>query len=105
MTLTSKRFRLPRFFCCSCAYWRVCAACRPQAETTGPDWKIMSVSNPTNFKPGDRSGADAIMVTAINVGGASTDGSRVTISRLAARRAGRGRKSLVSTRITILPVG
>ena len=31
----------------------------------------MSVSNPTNFKPGDKSGADAILVTAVNVGGAA----------------------------------
>ncbi len=42
------------------------------AETTGPEWKILSVANPTNFKPGDRSGDDAIVVTAVNVGGAST---------------------------------
>ena len=43
-----------------------------QAETTGPVWKVLSVSAPTNFKPGDQTGADAIMVTATNVGGAST---------------------------------
>jgi len=43
-----------------------------QAETTGPVWKILSVDTPTNFKPGDQSGADAIIVTAVNVGGAST---------------------------------
>ena len=51
-----------------------------QAETPAPQWKILSVSNPTNFKPGDKSGADAIVVTAVNVGGAATDGSPVTIS-------------------------
>jgi hypothetical protein len=51
------------------------------AETTGPQWKILSVSNPTNFNPAaDRSGADAIVVTAVNVGGASTNGSPVTIA-------------------------
>ncbi len=42
-----------------------------QAETAGPVWRILAVSNPTNFKPGDQSGADAIVVTAVNVGGAS----------------------------------
>jgi len=41
-----------------------------QAETTGPVWKILSVDTPTNFKPGDKSGADAVMVTVTNVGGA-----------------------------------
>jgi hypothetical protein len=52
-----------------------------QAETTGPQWKILSVSNPTNFNPpADKSGADAIIVSAVNVGGASTDGSPVTIA-------------------------
>jgi hypothetical protein len=50
------------------------------AETTAPQWKLLSVSNPTNFKPGDQSGADAIVVTAVNVGGASSNGSPVTIS-------------------------
>jgi hypothetical protein len=53
-----------------------------QAETTGPQWKIMSVGNPTNFKPGDKSGDDAIMVTAVNVGGSAAAGetSPITIS-------------------------
>jgi hypothetical protein len=52
------------------------------AETTGPVWKILSVDTPTNFKPGDQSGADAIMVTAVNVGGSAADGeaSPVTIT-------------------------
>ncbi len=50
----------------------VSAASAAAAEPTGPVWKIMSVSNPTNFKPGDKSGTDAIVVTAVNVGGAST---------------------------------
>jgi hypothetical protein len=42
-----------------------------RAETAGPVWKILSVSNPTNFKPGDESGDDAIVVTATNVGGSA----------------------------------
>jgi hypothetical protein len=51
-----------------------------QAETQGPVWKLMAVSNPTNFKPGVAPGFDSIVVMAINVGGASTDGSPITIS-------------------------
>jgi hypothetical protein len=42
------------------------------AAETGPVWRILSVGNPTNFKPGDETGDDAIVVTAVNVGGAST---------------------------------
>jgi hypothetical protein len=51
-----------------------------QAETQGPVWKLMAVSNPTHFKPGTEPGVDMIVVEAINVGGAATDGSPVTIS-------------------------
>jgi len=42
----------------------------------------VSVSNPTNFKPGDQSGSDAIVVTAINVGGSAAEGevAPITIS-------------------------
>jgi hypothetical protein len=50
------------------------------SASEGPVWKIISVSNPTNFKPGDVSGDDSFLVTATNVGGASTDGSEITIS-------------------------
>jgi len=50
------------------------------AETTGPVWKILSVSNPTNLKPGDKTGDDILLLTATNVGGGSTDGSTVTVS-------------------------
>jgi hypothetical protein len=42
-----------------------------QGETTGPVWKVLSVSNPTNFKPGDKSELDTILVTVTNVGGAA----------------------------------
>ncbi len=45
-----------------------------------PQWRVLSVSNPTNFAPGDQSGADAVVVMATNVGGGSTDGSPVTLS-------------------------
>ena len=52
-----------------------------QAETPAPQWKILSVSNPTNFNPpANKSAADVIMVSAVNVGGASTNGSPVTIA-------------------------
>ncbi len=50
------------------------------AETTGPVWKILSVSNPTNFAPGDHTGDDTLVVAATNVGGGSTDGSVITVS-------------------------
>jgi hypothetical protein len=50
----------------------VFGAVAAQAETTGPVWKILSVSNPTNFKPGDKTSDDAIVVTAVNVGGSPT---------------------------------
>ncbi len=48
------------------------AATSAQAETTGPVWKVISVANPTNFKPSGENGTDALMVIATNVGGAST---------------------------------
>src|ERR1700678_4296623 len=43
-------------------------------------WRILSVSNPTNFKPGDQSGADSVVVMVTNVGSGASDGSPVTIS-------------------------
>jgi hypothetical protein len=48
------------------------AATSASAETTGPVWKILSVATPTNFKAGDSTGDDSFLVTATNVGGAST---------------------------------
>jgi hypothetical protein len=48
------------------------------AAAEGPVWKVISVSTPTNFKPG--ASDDAFVVTATNVGGASTNGSEVTLS-------------------------
>jgi hypothetical protein len=58
-----------------------------QAETTGPVWKILSVSNPTNLAPGDETGDDALVVTATNVGGASTGCTKVVIEREELREA------------------
>lgn len=46
----------------------------------GPVWKILAVPTPTNFKPGDKTGDDELMIAATNVGGGSTDGSTITIS-------------------------
>jgi hypothetical protein len=46
----------------------------------GPVWKILSVSAPTNFKPGDKTGDAELLVQATNVGGGSTDGSAITVS-------------------------
>src|ERR1039458_9412141 len=42
------------------------------AQAEGPVWKVLSVSTPTNFKAGDSTGDDLFLVTATNVGGAST---------------------------------
>jgi hypothetical protein len=56
------------------------ASSAAQAENAGPVWKIMTVANPTNLKPGDKSGDDVVMVVATNVGGGSTNGSAVTVS-------------------------
>jgi hypothetical protein len=50
------------------------------AQAEGPVWKVLSVSTPTNFKAGDSTGDESFLVTATNVGGASTDGSAITIS-------------------------
>jgi hypothetical protein len=50
----------------------VFGVCGAQAETAGPRWRVLSVANPTNFSPGDQSGADAIVITAVNVGGVAT---------------------------------
>ena len=51
------------------------------AETTGPAWKVLSVDTPTTFTQNDQSGADAILVSVVNVGGSAADGtiSPVTI--------------------------
>lgn len=43
-----------------------------------PKWRITSVSTPTDVKAGDEQ--DEVIVSAVNVGGAATDGSAVTIT-------------------------
>jgi len=67
------------------------------AETTGPVWKIMSVSNPTNFKPEDKTGADAIVVTATNVGGSAAG---CTQAQIELEKKGRSRKRTIRKRRT-----
>ncbi len=44
---------------------------------TGPVWRVTAISNPTVFTPGEKHAL--IIVTATNVGGASTDGSAVSV--------------------------
>jgi hypothetical protein len=50
------------------------------AANQSPRWMVTSVSTPTNFVPGDASGEDAYRVQLTNAGGASSDGSSVTIT-------------------------
>jgi hypothetical protein len=47
------------------------------AFESGPQWTVTSVSEPTNFFPG---GEDAYRVAVTNTGGASSDGSPITIT-------------------------
>jgi hypothetical protein len=56
------------------------AAAPALAATGGPQWTVTSVSRPTNFAPGDQSGDDSYRVAVTNTGGASSDGSPVTIT-------------------------
>jgi uncharacterized repeat protein (TIGR01451 family) len=56
------------------------AAVPAVAITPSPQWTVTSVSRPTNFALGDESGEDAYKVTVTNTGGASTDGSPITIT-------------------------
>jgi hypothetical protein len=56
------------------------AATSAQAETTGPVWKVLSVDTPTNFKPEDKTGDDAIVVTAVNIGGSAAGCTQAQIT-------------------------
>ncbi len=51
-----------------------------QASTASPQWTVTATSRPTNLKAGDKNGEDAYIVTLTNSGGASSDGSPVTIT-------------------------
>jgi hypothetical protein len=72
------KFKAPLFLLCTLAILAF-GASAAQAETTGPIWKVMAVPIPTNLKPGNMSGSQTLLVTATNVGGSSTDGSRITV--------------------------
>jgi hypothetical protein len=56
------------------------AAVPALAIAPGPQWTVSSVSRPTNFAPGDKSGEDSYEVTLTNTGGSPTDGSPITIT-------------------------
>jgi hypothetical protein len=72
-----KRFTPALFIVCALGVFSASAfASTPE----GPVWKILSVSNPTNFAPGDQTGDDALVIAATNVGGGATDGSAITLS-------------------------
>jgi hypothetical protein len=53
------------------------AASSAQAQAPAPAWAVRSLPLPTHFQPGDASGGDRYEVTALNVGGASTDESPI----------------------------
>jgi len=44
-----------------------------------PAWMVSSVATPTNFAPGDAAGDYSYEVTALNIGGAATNGSPIEI--------------------------
>jgi hypothetical protein len=54
-------------------------AASASAETGSPSWRLIAVSNPTNLISGNSSGANALVVEAVNVGGGSTNGGEITI--------------------------
>jgi hypothetical protein len=61
--------------------WLMVSAMVPaQASTGDPQWTVRSVSRPTNFKPGDNTGQDVYVVNVMNTGGASSDGSPITVT-------------------------
>ena len=52
-------------------------AAAPAQAATGPIWKLTSITRPTNLVPGSEN--REVLVVATNVGGASTDGSTITV--------------------------
>ncbi len=49
------------------------------ATVPAPAWTIVSARAPTNFTPGESTGADSYLLTIANRGAAPTDGSQITI--------------------------
>ena len=56
------------------------AATPASAAIKAPAWRIESHAAPTRFVPGLLTGQDMYVVTAINTGGAATDGSTITVT-------------------------
>src|SRR6185295_5163990 len=50
------------------------------AASPAPAWSIRSLAVPTNFTPGDESGIYRYEVMAVNIGGATSDGSLITLT-------------------------
>ncbi len=55
------------------------AAAPALALTSSPQWTVTSVSRPTNFAPGDKSGSDSYSVLVTNTGDATAEGSPIVI--------------------------
>jgi len=70
--MTSFGFRGVLVGCVLVVVGVLCGGSVAVAAESGPVWRVLSVGNPTNFLPGDQSGDDAIIVTAVNVGGGSS---------------------------------
>jgi hypothetical protein len=49
------------------------------ATVPAPAWTVVSARAPTNFAPGESTGADSYLLTITNRGGAPTDGSQIAI--------------------------
>lgn len=61
--------------------WALGLAATPaSALSPAPAWAVRSLPLPTHFQPGDESGQDRYEVTALNIGGASTDESPIHLS-------------------------
>ncbi len=56
------------------------AAAPASAVTAAPAWRVSAAAAPTNFVPGVTDGHNLYIIHAVNVGGAPTDGSPVTVS-------------------------
>ena len=66
----------------ACALAGLAALAAPAALAIGqaPQWTVTSVSQPTNFTPGNTSGEDVYRIQVTNTGGASSNGEPVTIT-------------------------
>ncbi|HTW42969.1 MAG TPA: hypothetical protein VMD79_11705 [Solirubrobacteraceae bacterium] len=70
------RGRTPALLACvALALAALCASAPRASAAQGPVWRIMAVSNPTNFKPEDTSGDDSLEVMVTNTGNAPSEGT------------------------------